>query len=288
MLKEILKLIRVDHWVKNLFIFVPLVFAQKIFDMNLLLQSLLAFFSFSFASAIVYIFNDMNDIEADRLHPKKRFRPLVTGAITKNQAFILIFVLLLIIVLFLILLNIEFVEIVILYFIINVLYTFYLKHFVILDLFSIASGFMLRVIGGATVIEVDISNWLILTTLFISLFLAIMKRRSELISDKTNGKTRKVLEEYSLYFIDQISSISAAGVILCYALYTVSERTVNQFGTEKLVITTLFVVFGIFRYMYLGFNKSKGEDTAEILRTDKPMIINIILYIIVSIIIIYT
>lgn len=146
---------------------------------------------------------------------------------------------------------------------------------------------MLRVMGGGFIIMVPLSSWLILTTLFISLFLAVMKRRSELIYVTTGPKTRKVLEEYSLYFIDQVSSISAAGVILSYALYTVSPKTVANFNTENLVYSTIFVIFGIFRFMYLVFKKSKSENAVELILTDVPMILNIFLYSVYVIVVIY-
>ena len=147
-------------------------------------------------------------------------------------------------------------------------------------------GFLLRVIGGAVIIDIYISSWLILTTMFISVFLAVMKRRSELVLNNEN-ETRKVLGEYNLTFIDQISAISAASVILCYAIYSVSQKTIEYFNTENLVYSSFFVVFGIFRYMYLVFKKSKGENPTEIMLTDVPMIFNLILYALTVYLIIY-
>ena len=158
------------------------------------------------------------------------------------------------------------------------MYTFFLKEIVIVDIICIASGFMLRVLGGALVINVYISSWLILTTLFLSLFLAIMKRKSEIALLTNESNTRVVLKDYTLDFINQISSISAAGVIICYALYTVSERTIIIFGTENLVFTTIFFIFGVFRYMYIVYTQQRGENTIEIIIKDAPMIINGLLY----------
>jgi hypothetical protein len=148
---------------------------------------------------------------------------------------------------------------------------------------------MLRVMAGAFVISVEISSWLILTTMFISLFLGVMKRRSELvlINDDPNKNTRKVLSSYSLNFTDQMATIAAAGVIICYALYTVSERTIKIFNTDNMIYTTPFVVFGIFRYMFLVYMNKKGENTVEIMLTDIPMIINVSLYIISIVLLIY-
>ncbi|MGE5438873.1 MAG: decaprenyl-phosphate phosphoribosyltransferase, partial [Bacteroidota bacterium] len=174
------------------------------------------------------------------------------------------------------------------YIALNVLYSVILKHLVIIDIMSIAAGFMLRVLAGAYVISVYVSSWLILTTLFISLFLAIMKRRSELgLNPLEGGSTRKVLSEYSISFTEQMATISAAGVIICYALYSVSERTISYLHSENLVYTTIFVVFGIFRFMYLVYKKSKGENATEVMMTDIPMIVNIILYVLTAIYIVY-
>jgi 4-hydroxybenzoate polyprenyltransferase len=163
------------------------------------------------------------------------------------------------------------------------------KHIVLLDIFSIAAGFILRVLAGGLIIDVTISSWLLLTTMFISLFLAIIKRQSELKlnNEDINSVTRNVLSLYSPEFTNQIATIAASGVIICYALYTVSVRTVSIFGTENLIYTTPFVVFGIFRYMYLAYISNKGENTTEIILTDLPMILNILLYIFIVTLIIY-
>jgi hypothetical protein len=159
----------------------------------------------------------------------------------------------------------------------------------LLDVFSIAAGFLIRVLAGAVIIGVAVSSWLILTTMFISLFLAVMKRHSEIamLSEDSTVTTRKVLTYYSLSFADQMATIAAAGVIICYALYTVSERTITVFKTENLIYTTPFVVFGIFRYMFLVYMNRQGENTTRILLTDVVMIITVILYLLTTMFIIY-
>ncbi len=277
MIKNYLKLFRITHWIKNFFVFIPLVFSKHLLDQNYLLQVIVGFFAFSLVSSLVYIFNDIYDVEADRRHPKKKFRPIASGVISKRQAVSAIFFLLILVTLISPQVNISFILILVSYIVINIFYTLYLKNIVIVDLACISLGFLLRVIGGALIIDIYISSWLILTTLFISIFLAVMKRRSEIILNPEN-ETRKVLGEYNLSFIDQISSISAACVIICYALYSVAERTVEYFNTENLVYSSIFVVFGIFRYMYLVFKKSKGENPTEIMLTDIPMITNLVFY----------
>jgi 4-hydroxybenzoate polyprenyltransferase len=284
-----IKLIRVPQWIKNFFVFVPLLFSQHIFNKTYFLPVLAAFFMFCIVSSIVYIFNDIVDIEADRAHPTKKNRPLPSGVISIQNAVITIIVLAALLGLFLPALNANFRIFLLSYFLLNIFYTYIFKHMVLLDVFSLAVGFMLRVMAGAYVISVEVSSWLILTTMFISLFLGVMKRRSELIliNDEPNKSTRKVLASYSLNFTDQMSTIAAAGVIICYALYTVSERTIKVFNTDNMIYTTPFVVFGIFRYMFLVYMNKKGENTVDIMLTDIPMIINVVLYILAIILIIY-
>ncbi|MDR3667627.1 MAG: decaprenyl-phosphate phosphoribosyltransferase [Ignavibacteriaceae bacterium] len=284
-----IKLVRVPQWIKNLFVFVPLLFSQNIFNKAYFLPAFSAFLMFCLVSSIVYIFNDIVDIDADKLHPTKRNRPLPAGLISIRSSVITVIILAALVALFLPSLNIRFRIFLLSYFLLNVFYTFIFKHIVLLDIFSLAAGFMLRVVAGAVVISVQVSSWLILTTMFISLFLGVMKRRSELvlINEDHNQNTRKVLASYSLNFTDQMSTIAAAGVIICYALYTVSERTINLFKTENMIYTTPFVVFGIFRYMFLVYMNKKGENTVEIMLTDIPMIINVVMYIAAILLIIY-
>jgi 4-hydroxybenzoate polyprenyltransferase len=227
------------------------------------------------------------DLEKDKIHPIKKERPLASGTISKNNAVILIVVLAAITILFSLRFERLFTIVLWIYILLNFLYTMWLKEVVIVDIFCIAFGFMLRVFSGALAVNVFISNWLILTTIFISLFLAVMKRRVEIAGSPNTIEQRAVLKDYTLNFIDQISAITAGGVIICYALHSVSDRTVQQFGGESLVFTTLFVIFGIFRYMYLVYKKDMGENVTEVLISDLPMIINAALFVAVAVYIIY-
>lgn len=289
MILKYLQLIRVHQWVKNVFVFVPILFSLHIFEEDYLLTTVFAFFVFCLASSAIYVINDLVDIDADSSHPLKKNRPLPSGAISKSSALITAALLLILVFWFVFYFNYEFIFIVISFVVLNVLYSFLLKNIVILDIFSIAAGFALRVLAGAFAIQVPISSWLLLTTMFISLFLGVMKRHSELsiISEESNTSSRKVLAQYSLNFADQIATVAAAGVIICYALYSVAPRTISVFDTERLIYTTPFVVFGIFRYMYLEYMSKKGENTTRIMASDIPMIVTIILYIITTILIIY-
>ena len=243
MFKNYFQLLRVHQWIKNLFVFVPLLFSMHLFEANYFLSSLKAFFVFCLASSYIYIINDIIDLDADAVHPKKKFRPLPSGKIAKHNAWIVSILILLILVGLTFFTNLNFIYLLLGFILLNIFYSLYFKHIVILDVFSIAAGFSIRVLGGASIISVPISSWLILTTMFISLFLGVMKRHSELeqISENQLGTTRKVLAEYSLTFTNQIATVAAAGVIICYALYTVSPRTVSIFGSENLIYTTPFV-----------------------------------------------
>lgn len=294
-----LRLIRVHQWVKNLFVFVPLLFSMHLFEWDYLSTTIAAFFIFCLASSAIYVINDIVDIEADKAHPVKKNRPLPSGQISKSAASITASLLLVVVFWLMMYFNAKFIFVVVAFVVLNVLYSFWFKNIVLLDIFSIAAGFSIRVLAGAFVIAVPISSWLILTTMFISLFLGVMKRRSELamVSEylKTNvdgteqksTNSRKVLSQYSLNFSDQLATVAATGVIVCYALYTVAPRTVNIFNTERLIYTTPFVVFGIFRFMYLEYISGKGENTTRTLATDLPMIINFLLYITATVVVIY-
>jgi 4-hydroxybenzoate polyprenyltransferase len=171
----------------------------------------------------------------------------------------------------------------------NLFYSVWVKDIVIVDVFFISLGFMLRVVAGAAAIGVSISSWMILTTIFISLFLAISKRRAELssVDAENKDKQRKVLMHYDITFTDQMNTVAATGTIICYALYTVSEKATSTFHTDNLIYTTPFVIYGIFRYLYLIHKKNLGENPEQIVTKDIPLIINAVLWFIVSVFIIY-
>lgn len=289
MVYNFLKLIRVTHWIKNLFVFVPLIFSLHLFHFDYFTKVTITFILFCLSSSAIYVINDIVDLEADRQHPIKRNRPLASGKFSINFAYIVFSLLVLVSLSSALLIDSGLLIILIIFIILNLSYSLYLKHIVLLDIFSIAAGFSLRVYAGAFIIDVPISSWLILSTIFISLFLAIMKRHSELKRFENNDdiKTRKVLESYSIDFTKQMATVAASGLVTCYALYTVAERTVKAFGTDNLIYTIPFVVFGLFRFMYLEYINQKGENTTEILLTDLPTILNLLLYIIACILIIY-
>jgi 4-hydroxybenzoate polyprenyltransferase len=292
--KAILRLLRIKQWTKNIFVFAALVFSKQLLNPPSVLLSLRAFFAFCFTASFIYVMNDIADRERDRLHPKKRHRPIASGELSLRSAFVIAAILLGLISLFIYGLDWRFVMCIIAYLLMNLAYSFYLKDVVLIDVFVIAIGFMLRVIGGALVLNVARSSWLILTTMFLSLFLGIAKRRGELIalgasaaSGATGYHTRKVLAEYSVEFTEQMTTICAAGFVFSYALYTVSDRTVNMFGTENLIFTTPFVLYGVFRYLYLLHKKMLGENPTDVVLSDVPMLLNFVAYAIAMITIIY-
>ena len=290
MLIHLIKLARPKQWIKNFFVFAPLLFSRHVFELEYLIPSISAFFIFSLASSAVYIINDIMDVESDRAHPKKKYRPIATGEVSIKQAMVFLIILLGIIITALFFQRPIFSAVIIIYFITNLLYSLKVKSIVLLDVFFISFGFMLRVLGGAAAIAVPISSWMVLTTIFISLFLAISKRRGELsqsINQNNIEKQRKVLKEYSVEFADQLNTIAAAGTIISYALYTVSERTVSTFGTDKLIYTTPFVIYGIFRYMYLMHQKNLGESPTTIVTKDLPIILDVMAWFLFSVLIIY-
>lgn len=284
-----LKLLRLQQWVKNLFLFAPLIFSKHLFEEGYVALEVLGFLVFSLVSSSVYILNDVADRDADRRHPVKRTRPIASGVVSPAQGVAFAIALLLIAAAIGSRLNVLFQLVTVVYLLLNLFYSFRLKHIILVDVFVIAAGFMLRVLAGAFVIGVEVSHWLVLCTLFVSLFLAVSKRRGELflVQESMEGSAREVLKEYDVAFIDQMITITASGMAISYALYTVADRTVSIFKTENLIFTTVFVLFGIFRYLYLLKRRKTDDNPTLILLGDPVMLINIAAWFIACVAIIY-
>ncbi len=285
----LIRLLRPLQWLKNGFVFTPLIFSKHLFEKEYNNKAIIAFIAFCLVSSAVYIINDIVDKEADKIHPEKKKRPLASSEISIVTA-IGVSVILFSSSLFISQqLPLLFSGIILTYAVLQIMYSFVLKHVVILDVFIVAFGFMLRVISGAVAIDVVISNWIIITTLFVSLFLAVSKRRSELamIQQASIETKRKVLEQYSVQFLDYILIITATGIAISYSLYTMADRTITAFGTEHLIFTIVFVLFGIFRYLHLVINKGQGENPAAMLINDAPLGINLFLWTLSVVSIIY-
>jgi len=287
-MKRFFKLLRFKQISKNLFVFAPLVFSKRLFDWNSFSAVCIGFLLFCLASSSAYIFNDVKDIESDRQHPKKKFRPLPSGELSVKYALGLAMLLCSICLPGSFLLDLNFGLIIVGYIIINVLYSIVIKHIVILDVMAIAAGFVLRVLAGAAIIKAYPSNWLIICTILLALFLGFSKRRHELVLLTGDSHLhRKVLEHYSPYFLDQMISVVTAATVMSYMLYTVSEETIRFFGTRHLIWTVPFVLYGIFRYLYLVHKMEEGGDPAELMTKDKPLLVNILLWALSAIMIIY-
>jgi 4-hydroxybenzoate polyprenyltransferase len=281
-----LRLLRLAQWLKNGFIFLPLVFSQNLGHSDFFMKAVFAFFSFSFMSSAIYIINDIHDRGEDQYHPEKKIRPLASGQVKPATAAMISFVLLASSLLLAGVLPQIFYAPLIGYLILQALYTFWVKKMVILDALSIALGFLLRVIAGALCIQVPISSWLLLCTFFLALFLAFCKRRHELSLEQAVTH-RPVLEEYSEKFLDQLITATGATTILCYALYAISHETVQKFHTPLLVLTLPFVVYGVYRYMYLTLLKGKGGNPSKVFFADLPFALNFTAWGIAAIVIVY-
>jgi len=292
-MKKYFKLLRVEQWVKNLFVFVPLFFSGNITNLGLLNKSVFAFVIFSLAASVVYILNDYNDIEADRKHPEKRRRPLASGAVSKAKALGILAGLIIVDVALVCLAQLYFHEplwkfatIIGLYIVINIAYTFKLKHVPIIDIFIIALGFVLRVLAGGYITGIGISQWAILLTFVLALVLAIGKRRGELINAQVSGKTRKALDGYNVQFADIALSISVTLAIVCYLMFTLSPEVQARFH-ERVFYTVIFVVFAFLRYLQQTLVYNRTESPTKIVYRDRYIQITLILWVAAFLIQIY-
>lgn len=266
----LLRLIRPNQWVKNGFVFAPLIFTGETFNLTAFIHSSLAALFFCIASSAVYIINDINDVEIDRCHSKKiKSRPLASGAISKTAAFGLLLILYLILILgYWIMPNV--ISIIALYLILNLAYTFFLKHEPVIDIFTIAVGFVLRVVAGAVALSVEASAWMCVTTLCLALYLGAIKRRQELVQNGLEG--RKVLKKYSVELVDRYAEMSATGALLFYSIYVMSTR-------PQLVITIPFVLYGLFRYWYVVDVMMDGESPTDALFSDWQLMLIVVLWV---------
>jgi len=287
-LKHVIVSMRPGQWIKNLFIFAGVIFSGNLFNPEVLIRVSYGFILFSLVASSVYIFNDIIDLEYDRTHPDKKNRPLAAGLLSVPVAYASAIVLASAGLMGALTLDWVFFAILLGYLIINFAYTIKIKKMVILDIMCIASGFVLRVLAGTELAEVIPSDWLILCTITLSLFLGFSKRRHELVVTGTKALShRKVLGEYSLNFLDQMIAVATACTVMSYALYTVSPQTVYRFGTRNLVFSIPFVIYGIYRYLYLIHQKNMGGNPPREMVRDLPLLLNALLWALVVVLIIY-
>jgi decaprenyl-phosphate phosphoribosyltransferase len=266
----LVKLMRPKQWVKNGFVAAPLVFSAEFLDPQAVGRTILAIVLFCLAASAVYIVNDMKDLEHDRLHPKKsRTRPLAAGIVTSKTAYMLLGAL------YAALLagwwfEPKIVQVIMIYLALNIAYTFVLKHQPVVDIFTIAIGFVLRVYAGAMALSVPVSNWMLVTTLCLALYLAAVKRRQELSQSGVDG--RAVLEKYSLPLIDRYAEMAATGALVFYSMFVMSAK-------PNLVLTIPLVLFGLFRYWYVVEELDGGESPTDALLADWQLLLTVLVWI---------
>ena len=270
------RVLRPRQWVKNVFVLAPLVFAQELGSAAAVETAFLAFVLFCVLSSSVYVLNDLVDAESDRQHPDKRNRPIASGELDPRAAGVLAAVLALAGLSGSLFLGVPFALVAAAYLALNLAYSFFLKHMVIVDVMAVAAGFILRAWAGALVLHVALSRWLVLCTGLLALFLGFVKRRQELIArDLDGGQGRAILREYSADFLDQMISVVTASTVVAYSLYAFDPEVARKLGTEHLGLTVPFVLFGIFRYLYLVHRRGQGENPTILLLGDRPLLINL-------------
>jgi len=272
-LQGLIALLRIKQWVKNVFVLAPLLFAGEFLNPQSVANAILTMLFFSLASSATYIINDIHDIEQDRKHPRKsKTRPLASGVVSVRSAIMLLIIVLLTILVCAGLMIPNVLQIIIFYLLLNLSYTFYLKHQPVLDIFCIAISFVLRVYAGAVALAVPVSDWMFITTLCLALYLAALKRRQELSLSGTEG--RAVLQKYSVFLVNRYAEMSATGALLFYAMYVMTAK-------PQLIGSIPVVLFGLFRYWYIADTLDGGESPTDALLSDWPLLLTIITWVLV-------
>ncbi len=280
--------LRPGQWTKNLFVFAGLLFGLKLFDPRAIVGAVGAFVVFCVLSGVVYLVNDITDRESDRQHPIKASRPIASGALPAPIARGAAVALGICGLIGAVALGRPFLVVAVVYLALQLAYSFSLKHIVIIDVLTIAVGFVLRAVGGAEAVDVEISNWLLVCTILIALFIAGATRRPEIVrrAGRATG-TRPILGEYSAYLLDQMIGVVTASTLIAYVFYTISPETQAKFGTAWLGLTIPFPLYGIFRYLYLVHQREGGGSPADMLLTDRPLLVCVALWALAVAVIIY-
>ena len=288
MLNNYMRLLRSSQWIKNGVVLAGLIFAGEAVVYHEVLWAIEAMIAFCFLSSSVYILNDIVDRDRDRLHPLKKNRPIAAGNISITTAMLIGLILAAAGILISLLINKNLLIVAVCFLILNILYTLLFKNIVIIDVMSIAGGFVLRAVAGAVAINVEISGWLLITTFVLALFLGLGKRRHELIIlEKEASAHRKILEKYSTYLLDQLIGVVTASTVITYLFYTLSPEVGVKLGTKYLFVTIPFVIYGIFRYLYLVHKEEKGGSPTRLLLTDLPLLLDVLLWLASVILILY-
>ena len=290
-IRHIIKVARPHHWIKNLFVFLPVFFGGGLLHTTEAVSAALTFLSFSLAASAIYCLNDIIDVEADRAHPVKCKRPIASGAITIPQAYgMMSFSLLLSIILMFLLPegHNNAILVIIAYFVLNVAYCLRLKEYAIIDVCIIASGFVLRILAGGYATDVQLSKWIVLMTFLLTLFLAFAKRRDDVLRMNTTGQApRKNTSRYNLTFINQAITITASVMLVCYVMYTVSPEIISQFATDKLYLTSILVILAILRYLQISVVDEKSGDPVKVALTDRATQFILLAWLLSFLVIIY-
>jgi 4-hydroxybenzoate polyprenyltransferase len=283
----LIKTLRPKQWTKNGFIFVPLLFDVKLFRISPLLQTLAGFVILCLLSGTVYLINDLADIEKDRQHPTKRNRPLPSGQLSKPAAIVAALLILAIMLPVSFWLDPDFGLIAAGYIVLQVAYSFWLKHLVIIDVMALAAGFVLRVAAGVPLVDAErFSPWLYVFTTLLALFMSLGKRRQEIVLLKSQASNaRAILADYSLPFLDEMMAVVTAGTLMTYALYTFSAP--NLPTNHTMMLTIPFIIYGIFRYLYIIHIQGNGGAPDEVLLTDRPLLATVILFGLAVVIVLY-
>ena len=281
--------LRPGQWTKNLLVFAGLLFGKRLFEPSAVWRAVAAFVIFCALSGVVYLVNDIIDREGDRQHPLKRARPIASGDLPVPAAITSAILLAAAAVAGAVALGSTFAAVAIGYLVLQTLYSAVLKNAVIIDVLTVATGFVLRAVAGAVAVNVEFSHWLLVCTILLALFVALAKRRHELVL-LADGATshRRILGEYSPYLLDQMISVVSASTVVAYAFYTISPETVQKFGTDWLGLTIPFPLYGIFRYLYLVHQREGGGSPAEMLITDRPLLVCVALWALAVVLILYT
>jgi 4-hydroxybenzoate polyprenyltransferase len=286
--RDIWQLLRPTQWSKNAVLFAALIFSKHLFISADVVTVVGAFLCFCCVASGAYVMNDIRDCERDRQHPLKARRPLPSGRVARSSAITIALGLMAVGLIGAFALGRGFGLLTAFYLALQVAYTFALKDMVILDVMSIATGFVVRAVAGGVVIAVPVSPWLIICTFLLALFLGFSKRRHELVLlDDRATEHRAALREYSPYFLDQMISVVTASTVVAYATYTVSLEVREKLGTDQLYLTVPFVLFGIFRYLYLVHQREEGGNPTQLLLTDQPLLVDVLLWIITASLVLY-
>ena len=276
-MKEIIKLLRPYQWLKNLFVFAPVFFNGSVLDIDCLLPSFMVFFSFCMAASSIYCFNDIYDVETDRMHPIKRIRPIASGAVSKNMGYCLVIICFFLSIIIIISFSwysnstcIKIFTLVLFYVLLNIAYCVWLKHKAIVDVFIIAIGFVMRIYAGGVATGIELTNWLVLMTFLLALFLAFAKRRDDVVMYEETGKlVRDNITRYTLDYMNQVIGIIASVTMVCYIMYTVSPEVIDRFHSSKIYLTSVFVLAGIVRYLQVAMVDVKSGSPTKVLLHDK-------------------